>query len=140
MTMESSQRRLTVVDAASNLGLKPVPTGEPGVKHLARVLRAHGLVERLKAEDAGAVVPPPYEAAMDPTIKVRNAAKIRDYSRELANRIKELLEQGRFPIVLGGDRSVLLGIALGLRRQSRHGLLFVDGHSDLLTAGETRSQ
>ncbi|MBV8213060.1 MAG: arginase family protein [Verrucomicrobia bacterium] len=62
---------------------------------------------------------------MDPIIKVRNAVKIRDYSRELAHRIKQLLEQGRFPIVLGGDCSVLLGIGLGLHQHGRHGLLFM---------------
>jgi arginase len=131
--MDQSSRHLTVLDAPSNLGLKPFPTGEPGVKHLARALRAHGLVELLQAEDAGAVVPPPYEAAMDPILKVRNAEKIRDYSCEFANQLDRLLEHGRFPIVLGGDCSILLGIALALRKRGRHGLFFVDGHTDLLT-------
>jgi arginase len=137
--MEPSRRRLTVLDAPSNLGLKPCPTGEPGVKHLARALRAHGLIEQLQAEDAGMVVPPPYEGAMDPILKVRNAEKIRDYSRQLANQVDRLLERGQFPIVLGGDCSILLGIALALHKRGRHGLFFVDGHTDLLTPAESET-
>jgi arginase len=43
------------------------------------------------------------------------------------------LEQNQFPLVLGGDCSILLGSTLSLRQLSRYGLLFVDGHSDLLT-------
>jgi arginase len=128
-----SHRRLTVLDASSNLGLKAFSAAEPGVKHMASVLRAHGLIERLGAEDGKAVVPPPYVGAMDPVINVRNALAIRDYSSQLADRIGGLFGEERFPIVLGGDCSILLGIALALRRRGRHGLLFVDGHTDLLT-------
>jgi arginase len=43
------------------------------------------------------------------------------------------LEQHQFPLVLGGDCSILLGSTLALRQLGRYGLLFVDGHSDLLT-------
>lgn len=41
-----------------------------------------------------------------------------------------VLDHGRFPVVLGGDCSVLLGSLLALRRRGRHGLLFLDGHTD----------
>jgi arginase len=131
---QSMHRRLTILDAPSNLGLKPPSAGkEPGVKQMSHVLRAHGIVARLHAEDAGEVIPPKYEEAKDPATKIRNAQAIRDYSAQLANRIGTLLEERRFPLVLGGDCSILLGSALALRKQGRYGLLFIDGHSDLLT-------
>jgi arginase len=134
VTAESPHRRLSVLDAPSNLGLEPpAPGKEPGVKHMARVLRTHGLIDRLRAEDGGVVIPPPYAGARDPTSRIRNAEGIRDYSVQLADRIGALLDENRFPIVLGGDCSILLGSALALRRRGRHGLLFVDGHTDLLT-------
>ncbi|GLQ51299.1 arginase family protein [Dyella flava] len=127
-------RRLAVLEAPSNLGLKPpLPAVEPGVKYMAHVLREHGVLTRLQAEDAGVVVPPAYAEAIDPVTRVRNARQIRHYSMELADRIAVLLEQGNFPIVTGGDCSVLLGSALALRRRGRHGLLFIDGHTDLMT-------
>jgi len=137
---KSAHRRLAVLDAPSNLGLKPPSPGqEPGVKNMPAVLRAHGIMQRLRAEDAGSVVPPAYAGAIDPAIKVRNAAGIRDYSLQLANRIDDLLGKGRFPLVLGGDCSILLGSALALRKRGRYGLLFVDGHADLLTPASSQS-
>jgi arginase len=131
---EATHRHLAVLDAPSNLGLKPPSPGkEPGVKNMPGVLRAHGILQRLRAEDAGIVVPGSYTSAVDPAIGVRNAKEIRDYSLLLADRIGELLGHGRFPVVLGGDCSILLGSGLALRKRGRYGLLFVDGHTDLLT-------
>jgi arginase len=137
---KSAHRRLAVLDAPSNLGLKPPSPGqEPGVKNMPGVLRAHGIIQRLRTEDAGSVVPPAYASAIDPAIKVRNAKGIRDYSLQLADRIEKLLGQGRFPLVLGGDCSILLGSALALRKRGRYGLLFVDGHADLLSPASSQS-
>src|ERR1700749_714824 len=138
---KSAHRRLAILDAPSNLGLKPpAPGKEPGVRGMAGAIRAHGGLKRLQAEDAGAVVPPAYSAAIDPAVKVRNAGEIRDYSLRLAGRIEELLGQGKFPLVLGGDCSILLGSALALRQRGRYGLLFVDGHADLLTPANSQSK
>lgn len=36
----------------------------------------------------------------------------------------------RFPVVLGGDCSILIGNLLALRRTARYGLLHIDGHAD----------
>src|SRR3984957_14468524 len=136
---DSPHRHLAVLDAPSNLGLKPPSPGkEPGVKNMPAALRAHGIVQRLRAEDAGAVVPPAYIGAIDPETGVRNARQIRDYSLLLAERIGELLDQGRFPLVLGGDCSILLGAAFSLRKRGRYGLLFVDGHTDLQTPASSQ--
>ena len=41
-----------------------------------------------------------------------------------------LLDAGRFPVVLGGDCSIVLGSALALKRRGRYGLLFIDGQAD----------
>jgi arginase len=130
-----SRRRPTVLDAPSNLGLKPpLPGREPGVRYMPAVLRKHGLLSRLHAEDSGEVVPPPYKDIIDSHTKVRNAEAIHNYSVALADRVGQLLDRALFPIVLGGDCSILLGSALALRRRGRFGLLFVDGHTDLLTS------
>ena len=129
-----SHRRLAILDAPSNLGLKPpAPDREPGVRYMPNVLREHGLLTRLRAEDCGTVVPPPYVHSIDSETKVRNARAIHDYSLALAGSIGRLLYRGFFPIVLGGDCSILLGVALALRRRGKFGLLFIDGHTDLLT-------
>jgi hypothetical protein len=41
-----------------------------------------------------------------------------------------LLDNGEFPVVLGGDCSLLLGAMLALRRRGRYGVLYVDGDAD----------
>ena len=48
----------------------------------------------------------------------------------LADAIEAVLDRGEFPVVLGGDCSILLGCTLATRRRGRAGLLFVDGHAD----------
>ena len=55
---------------------------------------------------------------------------LRDHASRLADAVGAVLDEGAFPIVLGGDCSILLGITLALRRRGRYGLLFLDGHAD----------
>lgn len=59
--------------------------------------------------------------------------RVRQYAARLGN--WQLLDGGAFPVVLGGDCSILLGVALALRRRGRHGLAFIDGHSDFRHLG-----
>jgi arginase len=61
---------------------------------------------------------------------VLNAHAIAEYAVALADHVGTLLDRGDFPLVLGGDCSILLGNLLALRRRGRHGLLFLDGHAD----------
>jgi arginase len=132
--MKSHHRRLAVLEAPSNLGLKPpAPGREPGVRYMPAALKERGLLTRLRAQDAGEIHPLAYREAVDTETGIRNAPTLREYSMKLATRIGQLLDTGVFPVVVGGDCSILLGSALALHRRGRFGLLFVDGHTDLLT-------
>lgn len=115
---------IAVLDAPSNLGLRPL-YGEPGVSGLAGALRACGIVERLGARDAGVCAAPPYSFVM-----AENRAAMPGYSRELGARIGAIVDDGDFPVVLGGDCSILLAAGAALKRRGRFGLAFVDGHLD----------
>jgi arginase len=59
-----------------------------------------------------------------------NPQAIRDYSPLLADAVTAVLDAGEFPVVLGGDCSILLGTMLALRRRGRYGLLYIDGDAD----------
>jgi arginase len=132
----SAARVIAVLDAPSVLGLRPPAPGRvPGARRLPEALRANRLVERLRAADAGRVDPPPYSPEVDPVTGVRNGATIPAYSAALADRLVELLQDGVFPLVLGGDCSILLGGMLALRRLGRYGLVSIDGGLDFRHPG-----
>ncbi|MFC4909011.1 arginase family protein [Actinomadura gamaensis] len=124
-------RRVWLLDAPSNIGLRPLREGHvPGARHLPEALRAHGLATRLDAEEAGRVEPPPYASVPDPITGYRNGQAHIAYTTQLADRVGELLDDGRFPLVLGGDCGILLGPLLALRRRGDYGLAYLDGHAD----------
>jgi|GEM_PF-64367 Arginase/agmatinase/formimionoglutamate hydrolase, arginase family len=135
-------RRIAVLDAPSNLGLRPpTPTSVPGCAKAPGALRDHDLVSRLGARDAGCLTPPRYDPGdWRPGDGVCHAPLIAAYSVALADRIGAIIDRGEFPLVLGGDCSILLGAALAMHRLGeavggRIGLVFVDGHSDFRHPG-----
>ncbi|MFJ6700657.1 arginase family protein [Streptomyces sp. NPDC091272] len=132
-------RRLVVLDAPSNLGLRPPAEGTvPGCYKLAGALREQRLVRRLGAYEGGVVVPPRYDrGGWQEGDGVFNAGAIAAYTRKLADRIEQHVRAGEFPVVLGGDCSIQLGASLALRRIGRYGLAVVDGSSDFRHPGNS---
>ena len=129
----SLKRKYAIVDAPSILGLRPT-----GVELLPETLRQAGLLERLSAEYCGAVSPSaPYDSSRDRMTNLLNPKAIEDYSLKLADSMKLLLHNNKFPIVLGGDCSILIGNVLALRRLGRYGLFFIDGHADFYLPEES---
>jgi arginase len=117
--------RFAIIEAPSVLGLFP-----RGVETLPDALLAAGLAGRLDARLAGRVEAPPYDDRRDPDTKLLNPQGLAKYAVALADAIEPVLDRDEFPVVLGGDCSILLGCMLATRRRGRAGLLFVDGHAD----------
>lgn len=116
----------SIIDAPSDLGLR-----RTGVDGLPDALRAAGLLEGLTdVRNASRLPVPPYVPIRDTSTAVLNPDGIRAFSLHLPERVAFSLDLGRFPLVLGGDCSILLGTALALRRRGRFGLFFLDGHAD----------
>lgn len=118
--------RYSIIDAPSILGLRPT-----GVEGLPEALKKAGLMDKLNAIYAGCVQPLfPYNPKRDPTTLIMNADAIKVYSIQLAKLVNTEIAKMSFPIILGGDCSIIIGALLGLRHNGRHGLFFIDGHSD----------
>src|SRR5690606_27104789 len=101
-----------------------------GVEHLPDRLLDFGLAERIQARRAGRLALPPKDPTPDPETGILNARAIAAWSSELADAVEALLDAGAFPVVLGGDCTIILGSMLGFRRRGRYGLLFIDGNAD----------
>src|SRR5262245_49184156 len=135
-------RRIAVLDAPSNLGLRPpTPSSVPGCAKAPGALRDQGLVARLGARDAGCHTPPRFDPGdWLPGDGVSQARDIARYSVRLADRIGAILDAGEFALVLGGDCSVAIGSALAINRLGdeigqRMGLVYIDAHSDFRHPG-----
>ena len=122
--------QFAIIDAPSILGLRPT-----GVQYLPEALKAAGLMKKLKAEYAGRVLSLPYNPQRDKSTLLLNPDTIRAFSLQLAEKVISILHKKQFPIVLGGDCSILIGNLLALKQMgssnsSRYGLFFIDGHTD----------
>jgi len=133
-----------ILNAPSNLGLRPPQPGSvPGCLKGPEALREAGLHARLMqsgALEAGVVLPGRYVEETDPPAnRLRNQEAIVDHARRLADRMEELLAAELWPLVLGGDCSLLVGTTLALARRGRHGLVHLDGHTDFRHPGNSRA-
>jgi arginase len=114
-----------IIEVPSPLGLRP-----SGLELAPDALREVGLHDRLGSPDAVRIDVPPYSSVRDPQADVLNPQSIATVARNTAGAVEGALDGGRFPVVLGGDCSILLGPLLALRRRGRYGLAFLDGHAD----------
>ncbi len=105
-------------------------------------VRLTGIVRRLEAlgyevEDAGDVPVPKRKAAPRyPSMKYR--AAIHKVCEATAKRVLEAHEEGRLPVIIGGDHSLAMGSVAGsakyyLGEKKQLGLIWVDAHGDINT-------
>ncbi|HTF21071.1 MAG TPA: arginase family protein [Chryseolinea sp.] len=119
---------IQIISAPSILGLKP-----SGVEQLSERLLGNGLREGLNATR------PPidvitlnelYTTVRDAGTNCINAIPVHAFSLKLGKIVLDVVEKKCFPLVLGGDCSILIGVMSALKRKSSHGLVFMDAHAD----------
>jgi arginase len=126
---------VSIIGAPITLGLRPNEAGlEPGTWQAPEVLLQTGLADRLGASVLR-LERPSYAFLPQFGTSVRNGLSIRQFSMSLGDAVASEIGKGRFPVVLGGDCSILLGCLLGARRAGGRGLVHVDGHSDFFHPG-----
>ncbi|MFE3451727.1 arginase family protein [Nonomuraea sp. NPDC059194] len=115
---------LVIIQVRTNLGLVP------GVERLGGALLDAGLAESIGASLGAVVEAPPYSPERTHPSRLLNADAMADVALRQAEVVADALEAGEFPVVLGGDDSVIFGSLLALRRKGSHGLVFLDAHTD----------
>jgi arginase len=132
--------KAAIIGAPLDLG-----AGRRGVDMGPSAIRYAGLEERLAAlgidcVDAGNVAAAVAEATPEHDPRARFLPAIRATCERIAAQVGQALDDGRIPIVLGGDHSIALGTLGGLA--ARHGpgaVLWIDAHGDLNTPETTPS-
>ena len=136
--------RISIIGVPMDLG-----ADRRGVDMGPSALRYANLNEKLKelehdVEDLGDldVIIPEIRHFGDPHAKYLK--EIADSCTHLANLVLQIYEQGRTPIVLGGDHSIAVGTVSGMsegfRRQGKKlGLIWFDAHADFNTPATSPS-
>jgi arginase len=125
-----------LVLAPCNLGLRPPKEGvQPGTWRAPQVLMDAGLAKALQPAHVVWLDRAPYRFDAQEGTRVRNGQTLRTFLLELSSKVRGSIEAGRFPVVIGGDCSVLLGGLYGARLAGGRGLVHVDGHADFFHPG-----
>jgi arginase len=130
-------KEIVYVSAPSNLGLKCMAYADqdgPGVRKMPEVFEQFSFKERLKIEKSYTISPPAYTGVVDLSTGIRNLPELVDYSRQYAGVTKEIISDNQFPIVIGGDCSILIGSMMALKQLGNYGLVHIDGHTDYAIA------
>ncbi len=85
------------------------------------------------------IIPPQEYADIGSNPKAKYLAPIVTACESLASQVEESARKGEFPLVLGGDHSIVMGSLAGLapycaEKGLRLGVLYVDAHGDFNTA------
>jgi arginase len=101
-------------------------------------LRDAGLVQRLGVADLGDVRAPIADATRDADTGIVGYRDVVNATAAIQETTGALLTDGRRPLVVGGDCTILVGIGRALAQDAPGaGLVFVDGHFDTYDGGNS---
>jgi arginase len=127
---------LCLIRAPSNLGLRPpAPDRQPGTWRAPQALTAAGLIEAVRPVTVLDLERPVYDPRPQPGTRLYSGHRVRAFNLALADLVERASARNQFPLVIGGDCSILLGALAGVRRAGPVSLVHLDGHSDFRHPG-----
>ncbi len=125
---------ISIIGVAMDLG-----AGTPGVGLGPSALRYAGVLKRLKdigydVLDTGDIMidrnMPPNESIS----KLKFLDQVVKVNTDLCNKVAEVMQEGRFPLILGGDHSIAIGTIAGILQHKKNpGIIWFDAHADINT-------
>ncbi|MCW8996930.1 MAG: arginase, partial [Psychromonas sp.] len=114
-----------------------------GVDMGPSALRIAGLQKKLenlgyKVEDTGDIKIEIMEKQKIKNPKLKYLDEIIKTSKKLAEKVEKVLDNGDFPLCIGGDHSIALGTISGIstfckKKKLKLGVIWIDAHSDMNT-------
>lgn len=125
---------ISIIGVAMDLG-----AGTPGVALGPSALRYAGVTKRLEdigydVLDTGDIM---VEKNMPPNEdigKLKFLSQVVKVNTDLCNKVAEVMEEGSFPLILGGDHSIAIGTLAGILQHKKNpGIIWFDAHADINT-------
>jgi arginase len=122
------QKKVDIIGVQSDLGAKA-----RGFNLGPLAIRKAGVCDKLSAmgfslRDKGDIIPDP---GVDTGSHIRNYKEVAEINGRLFEQVKDSLQVGAFPVILGGDHSVSAGSILAVAgHYGDVGVIWVDAHGD----------
>lgn len=129
------KKKISIIGVPMDLG-----QNRRGVDMGPSAIRYAGVENQLKeigyeVRDEGDIIIPKIASDDRENTHLRNLEEVIRANTNLANKVNDVIEKGRFPLVLGGDHSIAIGTLAGLAdRYENLGVIWYDAHADLNTA------
>lgn len=130
----SINNKISLIGVAMDLG-----AGTPGVSLGPEAIRYAGIENRLTAigyefEDLGDIRAKRPKVATTEGTNLKNLDEVARVNLELCQTVADVMAEGRFPIVLGGDHSIAIGTISGVMQHKKNlGVIWFDAHGDINT-------
>lgn len=121
-------KRVDIIGVQVDLGAskRGVDMGPAAIRHGGV---CEGLTElEIPWQDKGDLIPKKYGESSD---KLRNCEQVVAINKDLYNTVTDTLNEGAFPVVIGGDHSLAAGSVMAVaQKHKKAGLIWVDAHGD----------
>lgn len=125
---------ISIIGVALDLG-----AGVPGAALGPVAIRYANVVDRLlnigyDVKDEGDIVANRSKVIENNGSKLKFLDEITRVNTELCNKVSEVMKEGRFPLILGGDHSIAIGSIAGVLQHKKNlGVIWFDAHGDINT-------
>ena len=134
------KRQISIIGAPSDYGQqrRGVDMGPSAIRYADVSERLENLGYEIKDEGDILVKREMNNTQLDTNLK--NLKEVVEVCTQLSDKVSEVIGQGRFPLVLGGDHSIAIGTLAGLAdHYDNLGVIWYDAHADLNTPATSPS-
>jgi arginase len=134
------KKTISVIGVPMDLG-----QGRRGVDMGPYAIRYANFKERIErlgyiVKDRGNINVPTAEGHSIENQKLKYLPEVAQVSEDLAAKVSDVVSEGHFPIILGGDHSISIGSIAGVTKHIKNlGVIWFDAHGDMNTEDTTPS-
>ncbi|RHW35033.1 arginase [Lysinibacillus yapensis] len=128
------KRKISIIGVPSDYGQhrRGVDMGPSAIRYADVSERLESLGYHVK--DEGDILVKKEIKNSQSNTNLENLNEVLEVCTQLSIKIEEVLDQGRFPLILGGDHSIAIGTLAGLtKKYTNLGVIWYDAHADLNT-------